>query len=214
MWELKIVTLPSGSPWPSRWSGVKRKGERKILRTFRENGMGKGDVWILGHKMRSLQVACGRAHPAYTICSSVSAAKHFLRGPRRRINGLRVEIAEALSPSPWVPNRSRCCEPQERGRQLSDNNPFSMWYIVIYILIDVYPCNRDSYEIKYSIESHHVPTSLITSAVLRGSGKWKVSVVCISQGEVHGREGLYRDSYSHFIVTENGEQIEGHILNI
>lgn len=43
---------------------------------------------------------------------------------------------------------------------------------VVHILIDVYPCNRDSYEIKYSVESHSVLTSLITaSGVLRGSGK-------------------------------------------
>lgn len=27
--------------------------------------------------------------------------------------------------------------------------------------------------------------------------------------KVHGREGLCRDSYFHFIVAENGEQIEG-----
>lgn len=81
---------------------------------------------------------------------------------------------------------------------------------VVHILIDVYPCNRDSYEIKYSVESHSVLTSLITaSGVLRGSGKWKVNMVCVSSGKIHGREGLCREPYSHFTVAENGEQIEG-----
>lgn len=67
---------------------------------------------------------------------------------------------------------SRCCEPQERDRLLSDNDFLFVCHIVLYISVDVYPCNRDSYEIKYSIETHHVPTFLITtSAMLRGSEK-------------------------------------------
>lgn len=75
--------------------------EKKILRTFAENSMGQGDVWALGHRMRCLQMACGIVHPAYTTCSSMSAAQALiLRGLRRGIKGVRAEVEAAFSPSP------------------------------------------------------------------------------------------------------------------
>lgn len=141
------------------------------MRTFGEKGTGRGDVWAWGHRMRCLQMACGIARPAYTTCSSMSAAQAlFLRGPR---GGIKSRSGSSSQPLILSPKQAfRCSEPQERGRRLSGNNPLCVWHMVVYILVDVYPCNRDSYEIKYSVESHHMSTSLITtSAILKGSGK-------------------------------------------
>lgn len=77
---------------PSRWGGLEGQEERKILRTFVEKGMRQGDVWASGHRMMCLQMVCGIARPAYTTCSSMSAAQAlFLRGLRRGIKGWRTE---------------------------------------------------------------------------------------------------------------------------
>lgn len=142
------------------------------MRTLGEKSMGEGDVWALGHRVRCLQMASGIDYSLHHLLFHVSSQALFLRGLRRGTKGLRTEVGEvaaALRSSPQVPNESRCCEPQGRRGQLSDNNPFCVWYIVVYILIAVYTCNRDSYEIKYSVECHYVPTSLITTrAMLRG----------------------------------------------
>lgn len=91
---------------PSRRGGVEGQEERKILRTSVEKGVRQGDVWASGHRMMCLQMACGIARPAYTTCSSMSAAQALLlRGMRRGLKGWRTEAtAAALSSPPWVPN--------------------------------------------------------------------------------------------------------------
>lgn len=79
---------------------VEGQEQKKILSIFGEKGM-EGDVWVLGHRMRCLQMAYVIACLAHMTCSSILAAQAlFLRGPRRVIKILRAEVAAALSPLP------------------------------------------------------------------------------------------------------------------
>lgn len=155
-------------------------------------------------------MACGIACPTYTTCSSMSAAQaHFLRSEGRD-KGHESRNGNNSQPLTLSPKQtSRCFEPQDSGKLLSGNNLLCVQHIVVYILVDVYPCNRDSYEIKYPVESHHVPTSLITtSAMLKGSGKWKVNVVCIQLEKSSQQRRALQRLISYFIVAEKGEKTE------
>lgn len=116
----------------------------------------------------------------------VSSPGTFSKRSKKRDEGLENRSNSSSSKLPTLSPKlaSRCCEPQERGRLLSDHNPLCAWRIVVAILADLYPCNRDSYEIRYSVESRHVPTSLITSAMCRGSEKMKSQCTLYYLGKI------------------------------
>lgn len=66
------------------WGG--RVGEEKILRTFGDKGMGLGDVWASGHKMRCLQMARGTsawATPPAFLCQQPRHCFLSILRPRR-----------------------------------------------------------------------------------------------------------------------------------
>lgn len=152
------------------WRG-KRRG--KCLGYLRE-GPGVGGCLGIGPQNEvSANGLCYSLPSPHHLLFYVSSPGTFSKGFERRSKG--PENRSGSSSQPFTLSSelaSRCCEPQERNRLLSDNDLLCVWHIVVYILVDVQPCDRDSYKIKYSIEFHHVPTSMITrSTMLKGSKK-------------------------------------------
>lgn len=119
--------------------------EEKILRTFEAKSMGAGRYLGIEPQNEVPVNDLWNSLPSlYYLLSHVSSPGTFSKrsegknkGPESR-SGSSSQLL-TLSPK----QASRCCESQEK-RILNDNNLLRVQHVVVYILVGVYPCSRDS----------------------------------------------------------------------